>query len=105
MPRCRSGKLSRYGDLTGRSVARWHQPADESADDIVPMRDGDDTRPASGMTRSPRSTFWPRKAKPSAIGGGRCKADVLLLQPLLVLMPQLATWVVREWVRRGRRSR
>jgi hypothetical protein len=54
MPRCRSGKLSRYGDLTGRSGARWRQPADESADDIAPMRDGDDAGPDSGMTRRPR---------------------------------------------------
>ena len=34
-------------------------------------------RPDSGMTQRPRSRrFWQRKAKPSAIGGGRRKADV-----------------------------
>jgi hypothetical protein len=54
MPRWRSGKLSRYGDLIGRSVARWRQRGDESADDMAPVRDGDDAGPDSGMTRGPR---------------------------------------------------
>ena len=54
MHRCRSGKLSCYGDLTGRSGLRWRRPADESADDMVAMRDGDDVRPDAGMTRRPR---------------------------------------------------
>ena len=54
MPRCRSGKLSRYGDLTDRIRVRWRQPVDESADDIAAMRDGDDVRPVSEMTRRPR---------------------------------------------------
>ena len=51
MPRCRSGKLSGYGDLRARRRARWRHPGDESADDIAPMRDGDDARPVSGMTQ------------------------------------------------------
>ena len=54
MPRCRSGKLSGYGDLTGGSRARWRRAGDESADAMAPMRDGDDVRPDSGMTRKPR---------------------------------------------------
>ena len=54
MPRCRSGKLRRYGDLTDRIRMRWRQLVDEAADDIAAMRDGDDARLASEMTRRPR---------------------------------------------------
>ena len=31
-----------------------HQPAEGSADDLPPKRDGDDARPVSGMTQMPR---------------------------------------------------
>ena len=55
MPRCRSGKLSGYGDLTGRRWLRWRQPVDGSTADIALMRDGDDARLDSVMTRRPRS--------------------------------------------------
>ena len=54
MPRYRSGKLSRYGDLTGGSRARWRQPVDTSADDIAPMCDGDDARSDSWMIERAR---------------------------------------------------
>ena len=54
MPRCRSGKLSGYGDWTGRRWARWRRRVAESAADIASMREGDDARLDSGMTRRPR---------------------------------------------------
>jgi hypothetical protein len=55
MPRCRSGKLSGYGDLTGRSRARGREPADESANDIAPMPDGNVAVPDSSLTQRTRS--------------------------------------------------
>jgi hypothetical protein len=105
MPRCRSGTLSGYGDWTGRRRARWCRPVAESAADMVSMRDGDDAMPVSGMRGGREVRFWPRKAKPSAIGSGRRKADVVLMQPVLVLMLRLATPVGHEWFPRERRSR
>ena len=47
-------KLSSYGDLTGGSRARWRQPVHTSADDIAPMRDGDDARSDSWMIERAR---------------------------------------------------
>ena len=55
MPRCRSGKLSGYGDWTCRRWARWRRPAAESAADIAAMGDGDDPRLDSVMMQRPRS--------------------------------------------------
>ena len=54
MPRCRSVKLRRYGDLTARRRARWRQVDDESVDDIASLQDGDEARPDSGMMQTPR---------------------------------------------------
>jgi hypothetical protein len=48
MPRRRSGKLSRYGDLTGRSGRDGANRPMKSADDIARMRDDDDAGPDSG---------------------------------------------------------
>ena len=105
MPRCRSGKLSRYGDLTARSRARWRPPVDESVDDIAPLRDGDEARPAAGMSGGRESTVRPRKAKASAIGSGRCKADGPLWHPMPVIMLRLAVSAAHGSVARARRSR
>ena len=104
MPRYGSGELIGYGDLTGRSWARWRQLVDELTDDIAPMRDGDDARTASGMTQRPSVTFWRCKAKPSAMGDGRRRADVALAPLMVVSTLALAMLVARESILRGRRS-
>jgi hypothetical protein len=90
MRRCRSAKLDAYGDLTARSRARWRHAVDESADDIAPLWDVDGARLAAGMTQRRRSTVWPREAKASALGGGRCKADGQLWHQMPVIMLRLA---------------
>src|SRR5438552_17941090 len=48
---------------------------------IAPLRDGDEARPVAGMSGGRVSTVRPRKAKASAIGRGRCKADGPLWAP------------------------
>jgi hypothetical protein len=55
VPRCRSGKLSGYGDWTCRRRARWCRPVAESVADMVAMGDGDAPRLDSVMMQRPRS--------------------------------------------------
>ena len=78
MPRWRSGRLSSYGDWTSRRWARWRQSVAETAEDLGPMRDGDDPNEIGGGYGGREVRFLPRRAKPSAIGGGRRKADMVL---------------------------
>jgi hypothetical protein len=100
MLRCRSVQLSRYGDLTGRSWGRWRGLAQEAADDRELVPDGDELGPESGMWGVREGRFWPLKAKPSAIGGNRRRADVSWPQPMAVVKLPLARWAEHESVRR-----
>jgi hypothetical protein len=58
-----------------------------------------------GRSSEQETTLWQRKAKPSAIGESRRKADGQLWHQMPVIMLRLAMSAVHESVRRGRRSR
>ena len=47
------GEAKLLWGFDGAQAGVMHPPAKGSADDILPMRDGDDARPVSGITRMP----------------------------------------------------
>ena len=71
MPRCRAGKLSGYGELTASACARWHQPVDESTDDIAPQRNGD-----AGVARART-----HRGKLNALGVPAARGGPLVVDP------------------------
>jgi hypothetical protein len=101
MPRCGPGSLSGYGDLTDCGAAECRDRTARPADDIAWMRVPMRCCGNLGWTRGRRTTLRQCKAKLSAIGTGRWKADVALVLPKSVIMLPLATQAVLGSLYRG----
>ena len=105
MRRCGREMLDRgHGDSMVRSPAGSVdiQPLGGA---VARMLDGDGAGLDCGMTQRVKRTLRPHKAKPSAIGGSRRRADTALERSLPVIMLQLARAAARGSVAGGRRSR
>ena len=105
MPRCGRGRQNGYGDLTVGGAAGCRDRTVRPAGDIGWRWVGVRRCWNLGWTGWRRTPLRQRKAKPSAIGVGRRKADEALMPPMPVIMLPCARLVAPGSMVRGRRSR
>ena len=104
--RCVWNRVKCYGDLREGTGALSGKDIGPRTVDLLELGEAatDDSESAACAGRY--SVLFQRKAKPSAIGAGRRRADGSVEpERVVVIMRQVIMAVVREWVGRARRSR